>query len=529
MKHCILALGLTACTVDVSYLTGPQSYSCDAAEKCPGGKVCVQGLCCASACSRDNESTCAQSGQCKADGTGCALYDDSIVCAPASCSNGQLTPAATCNGQGVCQPETTTACPGNLGCADATSCKTTCTSSADDCVNGTFCQADGTCQHGTQPSGLSCNEATDCASGHCVNNICCQTACTDQGAASCGDNGFCQTDGPDKGQCALYPANTACRASVCNNVDGVGQYIAPQTCAGDGSACPQPTTTQACDGDAACSSPTDCTGACTPGTQTGCADPAWCRTDYCGSSNCLPKCLSGEQLNGDSCNNPSDCVNSGYCNQHVCCTSGQCCKDLTACPSSTGCTSQAQCTGENYSCTNFACAASSPCAGTATAGGDCGAYKLNTCPTVCGAGCSQDADCATGYYCDGAACQPKTADGSSCSIASPHSCTSGYCSNSDLRMRQRAIVATTRVSALRRVGPATARTRAVATAMIRCVPITFAAASRTPTIAAARGRPPAETVSTARRSIPAATMRCLAMGLQNEFERPIQLRRSQLL
>src|SRR4051794_8990337 len=104
------ALSLSACLVDVTYSNGPQQLACADGGTCPNGKVCVEGTCCASACEHQAESTCGQSGQCKADGTGCALYDTSIVCAAQTCAAGRITLAEYCNGQGSCQTNESTAC-----------------------------------------------------------------------------------------------------------------------------------------------------------------------------------------------------------------------------------------------------------------------------------------------------------------------------------------------------------------------------------------------------------------------------------
>lgn len=98
---------------------------------------------------------------------------------------------------------------------------------------------------GSQPSanGVVCNTATDCASGHCVDGVCCESECSaacsscatagapglcraapagvpdprgicaDMGAATCGTNGLCDVSG----HCAKYPAGTMCAPPACKN------------------------------------------------------------------------------------------------------------------------------------------------------------------------------------------------------------------------------------------------------------------------------------------------------------------------
>ena len=119
---------------------------------------------------------------------------------------------------------------------------------------------------GTAPTanGTACNTATECASGHCVDGVCCESdcsgactscgtasalglcrpapaglpdprgICTDMGAATCGTNGLCDVSG----HCAKYPAGTVCAAGSCKNVE---MMKGASTCDGAG-ACHEGTT-----------------------------------------------------------------------------------------------------------------------------------------------------------------------------------------------------------------------------------------------------------------------------------------------
>lgn len=118
-------------------------------------------------------------------------------------------------------------------------------------------------------NGTSCNTATECASGHCVDGVCCESDCTgactscampgstglcrpaagglpdprgicaDMGAATCGTTGLCDVSG----HCAKYPAGVPCSAPSCKNA---GMAKAASTCDGAGS-CREGATTK-CDG-----------------------------------------------------------------------------------------------------------------------------------------------------------------------------------------------------------------------------------------------------------------------------------------
>ncbi len=143
--------------------------------------------------------------------------------------------------------------------------------------------------------GAPCSADAQCASGYCVDGVCCYTACDtpcvacttalsglpegscgpvqantdpkgtcpDDGAPSCGRTGVC--DG--KGACSLYPATTECSAPTC--ADG------ERTLAG------------ACDGQ----------GACASGDTTSCAPYA------CAGNACAGECASD-----------ASCVGSTWCN-----------------------------------------------------------------------------------------------------------------------------------------------------------------------------------------------------------------------
>jgi hypothetical protein len=244
--------------------------------------LCVDGVCCASACGKycqscnvpGKEGTCAPTpvgtadpscaaqpqSMCGYDGTcdgsgACQRFPAGIVCKAASCNGPSYLPASACDGQGTCVAANTVDCSPFLCDATSVTCATTCKLDAD-CAPGRQCQG-GSC--GVRPlkaNGAGCVASTDCTSGHCADGVCCGAACTgacvscnqasapgtclpvaqgkadphamctDAGAASCAKNGLC--DGA--GACSLYPTTTVCGAGSCKNAT----LHQPRRCDGKG-------------------------------------------------------------------------------------------------------------------------------------------------------------------------------------------------------------------------------------------------------------------------------------------------------
>ncbi len=267
--------------------------------------------------------------------------------------------------------------------------------------------------------GAECHDASACASGHCVDGVCCDTACDglcvackadrigsgtdgtcapiatgtdpdseclDQGSASCGTTGLC--DGA--GACQLYAADTQCGTSSCS----AGVRTLPAQCDGSGTcvaggteACAQ----GSCDRDV-------CLGQCTADNQ--CGSGRYCNTV---SADCEPTLT-----NGQACERTAQCE-SGHCAQGVCC--------------------DAACSGLCESCLGSHKASG--------ASGICGAVKINTdpltqCDEASASSCGQTGMCdgaracrlhPSGTVCVSASCQP---DGR---FSQPRTCTgSGTCS-----------------------------------------------------------------------------------------------------
>jgi Dickkopf N-terminal cysteine-rich region len=291
-KICSTTAGCGACTADTqcsatSFCDIP-SGTC-AAKKATGACVldkectlghCTDGACCnvatcplCQACNVNTTGTCANvapgsmdpHGGCAASppcgntgtcsGGACVVTAATVACGPpASCASNVSTAASHCSGTGgACPAAVVTDCT-LTGLICTTGPCTTCTSN-DQCGAGNFCNASGKCAvagctldsqcpttsfcqnpgaaTGTcvakKANGGACTADNQCTKGNCVDKICCNTACTDQGAMSCSTNGLCAADGS---ACQVYPAGTTCAATTCDLTDVTLMSAITMTCDG---------------------------------------------------------------------------------------------------------------------------------------------------------------------------------------------------------------------------------------------------------------------------------------------------------
>ncbi|MFI5298604.1 MAG: Kelch repeat-containing protein [Polyangiales bacterium] len=310
--------------------------ACSANAECDSS-ICADGVCCATACGAACQS-CAVTGHA---GTCTAIdgaYDPHGLCAVGPCADAcragacaVLPATSACGSLGSCTGHTLTGtrhcsgadtsclaasapvdCAGGLVCADATSCLSQCSASAD-CVTG-YCDvashlcasppvdagvadtnvadtnvadtnvADTTvvdtgapdtyvAESGASDLGVAetpapklsqrpsvgsfqrCNQDSDCTTNHCVEGVCCDTACTQQcfSCALLSNPGICTqeptgvdlknecgpgdqclgTCGPGA-QCIGSGTGTMCARNVCNSAStGLG----PAYCAAPGAPC----------------------------------------------------------------------------------------------------------------------------------------------------------------------------------------------------------------------------------------------------------------------------------------------------
>ena len=465
----------------------PNGTACTGATECSSG-FCEQGTCCLTACTGacrscgmagtagtctlvpagvdplgqcadSGATTCGTDGACDGGGA-CRLYASGTICVAGSCTGSTFTPARTCNGTGTCQSTTASSC-GTYTCGSGV-CKTSCSVDAD-CVTPNVCVT-GVCTK--KPTGLACAAATECMTGFCEQGTCCGTACTgtckscaltgtqgtctnvqtgtdplgqctDQGANTCGTDGFCN----GAGSCRLYASGIQCAAQTCTG----STLTSARSCNGTGTC--QTATTSMCN-------PYVCgSGAC----KATCAVDADCVAPFtCIGSSCALKGV------GVACGANGEC-GSGFCAQGVCCmtacggtcqscaltgTVGTCtmvqngtdplnqCADLGA----TACSTDGSCNGAGAcrlyaagtqcampTCTGTTFTQARTCNGTGT----CQTVTASSCaPFACGTGgacrttCTTTADCASPNTCTGTSCGLLPV-GSTCSA--PAQCNSGFC------------------------------------------------------------------------------------------------------
>jgi hypothetical protein len=177
-----------------------------------------------------------------------------------------------------------------------------------------------------KPDGQACSGPAQCASGFCIDGVCCNsacagtcqacnvsgrlgtcspatagtrdTACAEEAVKTCGLDGTC--DGA--GACRKYPAGTVCIPGICagNSVSGAGSCDGRGTC--------QSGTTVTC-GAYACAAGT-CKTACT--SNGDCTSPSTCAGGKCGvwkavgqACAAATECASGNCVDGACCSAPS--------------------------------------------------------------------------------------------------------------------------------------------------------------------------------------------------------------------------------
>jgi hypothetical protein len=163
-----------------------------------------------SACAAEAASTCGRTGKCDGAG-GCQLWAMGTPCSNRSCANASETPAASCNGTGVCLPATPRSCGAYL-CAGDT-CATSCESDAA-CAATAHCRA-GLCS-APLVAGAVCARARECASGFCVDGRCCGSATCPSGMTCVGAEGACASTKPPGMTCTT---GSECGSGFCT--DGV--------------------------------------------------------------------------------------------------------------------------------------------------------------------------------------------------------------------------------------------------------------------------------------------------------------------
>lgn len=340
----------------------PDGDECFDDDECFSG-FCSSGVCCKERCA---DGFCNDLGICTPRQPNCASCDIDEECASnvcdvfdGICCNRRCDPvdefcelALGCS----CQPfedDRPNGQPCTFGsqcasgfCVDGVCCV------SPSCPSGQICRpGTGTCGAGL-PNGDPCTDANQCASGFCVNMVCCRSAGCPSGQFCQLGSGECGTGLPNGSRCET---SSQCSSGSC--VNGV------------------------CCGVPSCPSGQFCqlnTGICGPGLPNGdpCTSGGQCNSGNCVNGVCCgtPGCPSGESCqagtgqcapglpNGDRCTVSSDCA-SGFCVNGVCCgvtscPTGQFCQIGTGqcgpgLPNGDGCTNGVQC--NSGFCVNGVC------------------------------------------------------------------------------------------------------------------------------------------------------------------------------
>jgi hypothetical protein len=185
-----------------------------------------------------DDSKCA--GSCNGK-RACSFPDATKQCGTQFCNTSSQAAGLDCDGKGHCGISTT-------NCSDytctGTSCGTSCTSHAQ-CLSTDFCNisgATGTCVP-KRGLGVTCGNSTECASGFCVQQVCCNSECNSIVGATCTQSGSvgnckCSVD-CGTGSCVLWykdgdldtygDPNTANAKVGCDNQSPPSGYVTNNT------------------------------------------------------------------------------------------------------------------------------------------------------------------------------------------------------------------------------------------------------------------------------------------------------------
>lgn len=245
-------------------------------------------------------------------------------------------------------------------------------------------------------NGASCTDDEACASGYCVEGVCCEAAC-DGLCESCDQLGY-------MGSCRSIDAGED------PDEECAGTGLCGGTCDGAGG-CMYPGEETACDTCTTCSGDGFCNQYASPGT-----DPHD-DCDACSTCTGASSCAFVEA----GTDPVDDCDDEGPCGQDGACDGVGACQlyadDVVAAPPACSATAgnltpAAYCDGAG---------SQSPVDDVFCNGHVCEGDACNTL-------CVDAADCVAGYYCDEGACLPTSANGASCAVDAE--CTSGHCVDS---------------------------------------------------------------------------------------------------
>lgn len=173
------------------------------------------------------------------------------------------------------------------------------------------------------PNGIRCLANSECLSRACVDNICCESACSGV-CMTCvlpGQEGRClpvPEDQDPEEECAEQPSSSCGTDGACDGAGACRRYPAGTVCAPGGCEVATESAASVCDGQ----------GVCQAGATKECA-PAVCLGDSCGPPCMMDSdCMTGKYCDKGTCRNQqepgSPCTRAGQCGSGFC-TDGVCC------------------------------------------------------------------------------------------------------------------------------------------------------------------------------------------------------------
>ena len=324
--------------------------------------------------------------------------------------------------------------------------------------------------------GRACSCDSECLTGHCVEGVCCNEACTN-GCQTCTAPGApgicspreagilartaadCQVASPStcgfdgrcdgKGSCRRYTLGVSCGPGTCEGSAVVGASV----CDGLGNCLPGPTLIctpfscdpqsggcfDMCNGAAECDSGHSCnaSGSCgTHLTGAACASNNDCASGFCSDGVCCNTACLGACVTCNVAGRLGTCVPSdaGRPDPHGVCTdqgAASCGHDGT-CDGAGGCanySSGTQCLQPSCVGNHISRAATCDGMGTCTSPGIQDCHPFRCVGDACTGSCQTDNDCDTGIACLNGSCGPKPT-GASCAAASEcasYNCVDGVC------------------------------------------------------------------------------------------------------
>lgn len=229
-----------------------------------------------------------------------------------------------------------------------------------------------------EADGTSCTADFECASGHCVDGVCCADACGGSDPSDCQACSVAAGSSTD-GSCEPLGAGVECRGGTlpcdpAERCDGVTPTCPAEIFAMDGTVCDSG---PVCDGTDVCIA-----GTCSPGSALDCDDADVCTADSCAEpAGCAHAAIAG------CCRDHGECDDGDLCTADTCEATNECAyAEIAGC-----CRADADC-NDGDACTADACDAAT---------GECQTTTISEC-------CREDDDCDDGMACTADVCDPES-------------------------------------------------------------------------------------------------------------------------